>query len=258
MSNATEFFFGLFLWLISCGFILSLYCHTNELKSDSNLQKSPNSSVERNLLEEKLFNSKNIPNLETEISPENFEQLQQELKLAQEKIWVLSEELEIKSKQLQLKENQPSEWEAKLRQENQKFQHKIAELEAKYQDLKTNFAKQLEQIKTDFKERTFKQLYSLLINYPTAKVMVKVKPNLPAKNLVALFKPLDNLLANWGISPIGKPWEKVIYNPNLHQADTKDIQRGESVYIRFIGYRYGNRILYPAKVSRTLLAKKTK
>jgi hypothetical protein len=38
----------------------------------------------------------------------------------------------------------------------------------------------------------------------------------------------------------------------LHQPDVEDITEGELVYIRFVGYREGERILAPAKVSRTL------
>jgi hypothetical protein len=75
---------------------------------------------------------------------------------------------------------------------------------------------------------------------------------LPAKNLVALFTPLENLLKSWGYEPIGTPWEQAPYNPQLHQPDVSDITEGELVYIRFVGYRDADRILSPAKVSRTL------
>ena len=82
--------------------------------------------------------------------------------------------------------------------------------------------------------------------------MVEAKPDLPAKNLVPLFTPLDNVLASWGYEQIGSPWEQVPFNPQLYQADTNDIAEGDLVYIRFVGYRNGSRILSPAKVSRTL------
>lgn len=82
--------------------------------------------------------------------------------------------------------------------------------------------------------------------------MILAKPDLPAKNLVSLFTPLENILASWGYVAIGKPWEQVNYNPQLHQADSEEIQEGELVYIRFIGYQDGGKILYPAKVSRTI------
>ncbi|NEQ27289.1 MAG: XRE family transcriptional regulator, partial [Microcoleus sp. SIO2G3] len=81
---------------------------------------------------------------------------------------------------------------------------------------------------------------------------ITVKPDLPAKNIVSLFTPLDNLIETWGYERIGQAWEQVSYNPQLHQADASDIEVGELVYIRFIGYKEGERILCPAKVSRTL------
>ena len=101
---------------------------------------------------------------------------------------------------------------------------------------------------------TFEQLRSLLINYPSIRQLVQVKPDLPAKNLTSLFTPLDNLIESWGYQPIGQAWEQVPYNPQLHQPDANDIEPGELVYIRFVGYRDGDEILCPAKVSRTLPA----
>ncbi|MBD2186518.1 XRE family transcriptional regulator, partial [Planktothrix sp. FACHB-1375] len=49
----------------------------------------------------------------------------------------------------------------------------------------------------------------------------------------------------------GQVWEQVPYNPQLHQADVNDIAEGELVFVRFVGYKNGSRILCPAKVSRT-------
>jgi hypothetical protein len=60
------------------------------------------------------------------------------------------------------------------------------------------------------------------------------------------------LLADWGYEPIAEVWEQVAYDPQLHQADEEDIAEGETVFVRFIGYRDGDTILAPAKVSRTL------
>jgi molecular chaperone GrpE (heat shock protein) len=108
------------------------------------------------------------------------------------------------------------------------------------------------QLTADFQAATFEQLQPLLINYPTAHKMAQTKPDLPAKNLVALFTSLDNLLQTWQIEAIGSPWESVSYNPQLHQPDADDFIEGESVYVRFVGYRHEERILCPAKVSRTL------
>jgi len=104
----------------------------------------------------------------------------------------------------------------------------------------------------EMKEAAFQELQPLLINYPSLQQIVQVKPDLPAKNLISLLTPLDNLLSSWGYERIGSAWEQVAYDPQLHQPDSPDIEVGETVYVRFIGYREGDRILCPAKVSRSL------
>jgi len=108
------------------------------------------------------------------------------------------------------------------------------------------------ELTSEFQHSTFEQLHTLLTNYPSVRQLVQVKPDLPAKNLTSLFTPLDNLIESWGYEPIGQVWEQVPYNPQLHQPDVGDMEVGELVYVRFIGYRDGENILIPAKVSRTL------
>jgi|GEM_PF-389206 len=146
--------------------------------------------------------------------------------------------------------------------------NKLKQLQQQCLRLRNELQQQSRQLSTDFQTSTFKQLQTLLTNYPSASQMAQAKPDLPAKNLTSLFTPLENLLQSWGYEPIGKPWEQVPYNPQLHQADTDDIKEGELVYIRFVGYCDRNshdsntaktpsntqqtHILCPAKVSRTL------
>jgi molecular chaperone GrpE (heat shock protein) len=101
-------------------------------------------------------------------------------------------------------------------------------------------------------DKTFRQIATLLTQYPTIRHMVTLKPDLPAKNIIAILASLDNLLTGWDIVPIGKVWAAVSYDPQQHQADSPDIQPNETVYVRFVGYQRGDRILIPAKVSRTL------
>ncbi len=133
------------------------------------------------------------------------------------------------------------------------------ELQQQCQRLREELVSQQSQLKSDFNNATFEQLQTLLTNYPTACKMAQTTPDLPAKNLVALFTPLENLLQAWGIEAIGSPWQSVSYDPHLHQPDEDDIAIGEQVYIRFVGYRTiqetaSPQILCPAKVSRTLPA----
>lgn len=257
MSNASELVFGLILWLTSCSVILSLYGQKSKFQSLPKSSKSDQFNQEKSLEKNNLLSDENA--IHSEIQDKNWEKLEKELEIknkqleaAQTRIYFLLEEIENTSNELELMQNKSSKTEAKLKKE---YQGQISDLENKIKLTKDIFQKQLKQLKIDFQDMTIESLYSLLTNYPTAKIMTKVKPDLPAKNLVNLFKPLDHLLSEWGIDSIGKPWEKVPYNPQLHQPDTNNIKEGEMVYIRFVGYRDGERILYPAKVSKTLPGK---
>ncbi|MDY6902388.1 MAG: helix-turn-helix domain-containing protein [Cyanobacteriota bacterium] len=145
------------------------------------------------------------------------------------------------------------------RQECLELQQQIEQLTQEKESLRTDglrlhseLEQQKLQLTQEFQKSTFEKLQTLLVNYPSIHQMVKVKPELPAKNLLSSFTPLDNLLKEWDYQPIGTPWEQVEYNPQIHQPDTGDIEAGEKVYIRFIGYQHQGNILCPAKVSRTL------
>lgn len=129
---------------------------------------------------------------------------------------------------------------------------RIAALEAECRRLQEALAQSSQNIANEARQANFEQIKSLLISFPTAQVMAREKPTLPAKNLTALFAPLDNLIASWGYEKIGEPWVQVPYDPTVHQPDDPEIQPGEMVYVRFVGYRDRDRILCAAKVSRTL------
>jgi DNA-binding Xre family transcriptional regulator len=101
-------------------------------------------------------------------------------------------------------------------------------------------------------EAIFSLLQPLLTSYPTIRQIAQRKPDWPAQNVTALFRCLDALLQHWGYESIGSPSESVPFDPQLHQPDQPDIQPGDPVYIRFVGYRQGEHILCPAKVSRSL------
>jgi molecular chaperone GrpE (heat shock protein) len=134
----------------------------------------------------------------------------------------------------------------------QHLQAELHQLQQQCLRLREELQQQKAQLTEDIHLATFESLQPLLTNYPTAQKMAQAKPDLPAQNLIALFTPLENLLIGWNILPIGAAWEQVPYSPEWHQPDTDDLMPNELVYIRFVGYRQGDRILVPARVSRSL------
>jgi molecular chaperone GrpE (heat shock protein) len=131
--------------------------------------------------------------------------------------------------------------------------HEITALKQECLNLRAQLQQQGDRLLSEHRETTFQKLQSLLTQYQSVRQMAQAKPDLSAKNLVALFTPLDNLMQDWEYIPIGEAWQQVPFDPQLHQSDRDDISAGEMVYVRFVGYKtQGDRVLLPAKVSRTL------
>jgi molecular chaperone GrpE (heat shock protein) len=135
-----------------------------------------------------------------------------------------------------------------------KLAAEIIALNQQCQRLREELKTQAAQVQTDAIAGGFEQIQTLLTQYPSVQRMVASQPELLARNIIALLTSLENLVKYWGCKSIGKPWEKVPYDPQIHQSDVDDVQPGEEVYVRFIGYQQGDKILIPAKVSRTLPA----
>ncbi len=135
-----------------------------------------------------------------------------------------------------------------------RLKSEIIGLTQQCQRLREELKTQAAQVRSDAIDGGFEQIQTLLTQYPSVRKMVESQPDLPARNIVALLTSLENIVKFWECQSIGKPWEMVRYDPQIHQSDVGDIQTGESVYVRFVGYQKGDRILIPAKVSRTLPA----
>ncbi|WP_287128254.1 hypothetical protein [Candidatus Cyanaurora vandensis] len=123
-------------------------------------------------------------------------------------------------------------------------------LEQEYQRLQQQLITQAPQLAQEFREQTFKQLETLLTQYPTAHYLAQQSPQWPARQVTPLFLALTQLLKRWEIATIGTVGEAVPYDPQRHQAEGPLVP-GETVYIRFIGYCTAQRLLQRARVSRT-------
>lgn len=174
-------------------------------------------------------------------------QLQQELSALQQTTAATQANLE---QQLQTMTQQ---WQASQRN-NAELDSQVESLKQQCQRFRDNLDTQAQQVCQDTQLKAFEQIQTLLTQYPSLQKMVEAKPDLPARNVVALLSALENLTQFWNYKPIGSPWESVAYDTQCHQGDVDDLKVGEPVYVRFVGYRQGDRILIPAKVSRTLPA----
>ena len=201
-----------------------------------------------------------ISNKQKEESENKYNLIQQKWQekksLFQTQVQALQEEIEITSDQLELTQNKYFNSKQDFEQQATNYQDKIAQLEFKNKRLNNKIEQLPKVLQGNWQKESIDLLQELLISYPTAKLMVELKHNLPPKNILALLKPLELLLEQWGVETIGQPWKKVPYNPNIHECGEENISQGELVYIRWVGYYQGDKVLLPAKVSRKLPGQK--
>jgi transcriptional regulator with XRE-family HTH domain len=126
----------------------------------------------------------------------------------------------------------------------------IEAIQAEYQRLKDELGGMRSQLLQEFQAETLNILEPLLLQWPTAAYAAQKNPTAPAIRLLPLLKPLERLLQNWQIEPIGSVGQVVPYTPQIHQwaGETVPPEGNESVQISHIGYRQGDKLLYRAKV----------
>ncbi len=129
---------------------------------------------------------------------------------------------------------------------------KISYLREEYQILQQKLERQKEELRSQFERETIQQLESLLLQLPSAAHAAQVNPNMLAKNILPLLRPLDILLQKWGIRAIGAVGVEVAYDMQKHQLmeDSDEIEEGETAIVRYVGYMQGEKLLYRARVAK--------
>ncbi len=101
------------------------------------------------------------------------------------------------------------------------------------------------------RQEVLHDLESLLLLWPTAAHAARQNPTAPALKLIPLLRPLEQLLARWGITVIGTVGETTHFDPTQHQWVESHLDApspGSSVQVTHVGYRQGEQLLYRAKV----------
>jgi len=127
----------------------------------------------------------------------------------------------------------------------------ISALREEYQRLQQKFDQQKQELRSQFERDTIHQLESLLLQLPSAAHAAQNNPNMLAKNILPLLRPIDALLQRWGITAIGSVGAEVAYDPHKHQLieGGDEIEDGSLVIVRYVGYMQGEKLLYRARVS---------
>ena len=129
-----------------------------------------------------------------------------------------------------------------------------SELQQEYDRLAQKLKHQERNLRETFQHEALQTLEPWLIQWSAAAHAAQTNPQLMASKLLPLLSPIDRLLIEWGVSPIGSIGEEYDYDPALHHGMNGDFQVGDRIRIRFLGYRYqnstGNHVLHRAKVMR--------
>lgn len=126
----------------------------------------------------------------------------------------------------------------------------IETLKAEYQRLEEQLTNEGDRARQAWQQEALDILESWLLQWSAAASAAQDNPQFPAKTLVTLAKPFDQLLASWNVTPIGSIGEEVAYDPKQHQLVKGgfDVQSGEPVIVQNVGYQQGDRLLHRAKV----------
>lgn len=131
----------------------------------------------------------------------------------------------------------------------EKRNRELEVLQQEYQHLQKRLEQQQEQLMQEFQQSSLEVIEPLLLQWPTAEAAAKRNPQLPAVKILALVKPIMELLKRWGIEAIGIVGEPIPYNPQMHQVMEGTANPRDIVQVRYVGYRQGEKLLYRAKVS---------
>jgi molecular chaperone GrpE (heat shock protein) len=136
-----------------------------------------------------------------------------------------------------------------LGQESFTRQSTPTSLQQEYQRLQAQLERQRESLNQEFQQNSLQVLESWMLQWPTATYAVEQNPDLPATKLLKLVRPIEQLLQQWGVEAIAPVGSNLPYDPQLHQLMSGTAQPGETVQVRYAGYRQGDKLLHRAKVS---------
>jgi molecular chaperone GrpE (heat shock protein) len=127
----------------------------------------------------------------------------------------------------------------------------IAALREEYQRLQQKLELQKFELRSQFERETIQQLESLILQLPSAAYAAQQNPNMLAKNILPLLRPIDALLQRWGVTAIGAVGKEVNFDSQKHQLmeGSDEIKEGDIAIVRYVGYMQGEKLLYRARVS---------
>ena len=126
---------------------------------------------------------------------------------------------------------------------------KLSALQSEYDRLQQQVNQQRKQAIEKNRQSALETLESWMVQWPTAAHAAQKNDTIPASRLIPLIRPIERLLDQWEVEAIAAVGEEVAYDPTIHQLMNGVAQPGDSVRVRYVGYRHQGKLLHRAKVS---------
>lgn len=134
----------------------------------------------------------------------------------------------------------------------------LQDRESQLAKLRQEYARREEQAKAEAAEAGQKAMFSLgrklgplLSQLASIRSMSEAGREVRSKDVLILFGKIEKVLAEAGLWPIGQVGEGTVFDPRLHQRMSGgDVQEGDQVVVRFVGYKLGEEVVTKAMVSR--------
>ena len=139
-----------------------------------------------------------------------------------------------------------------LSSNHESLNSEISSMREEYQHLLNQLAHQKQDLRSQFEREVIQQLESLILQLPSAAYAAQTNPNMLAKNILPLLRPIDALLQKWGVTAIGAVGAQVAYDSQKHELmdGSEEIVEGDLAIVRYVGYMQKEKLLYRARVSR--------
>ncbi len=178
-----------------------------------------------------------------------------EKKVSEEKGQALAENEKSKEITLSLKEYEELK---KAAGERDSFYDKYVRLYADYENSRRIWEKQKQELFKFGNFRILKDFAVVLDELEAALLSLKDKSAEEVKGLKMIYTKIKELLSKEGLNQIEA--EKKIFDPHLHEAlcfeERDDLEEHSVIEVIQQGYRYGDKLLRPAKVKVSIKPKK--
>jgi DNA-binding Xre family transcriptional regulator len=122
------------------------------------------------------------------------------------------------------------------------------QLQQEYQRLQQQMAQQVAMARSQVQLEALQTIETWLTQWPTIAKRAQERPELSAAKILTFIRPVEQLMAEWGVVAIAPVDAQVPYEPQLHQLTDGTAKPGDFVKVTHSGSQHQGKLLHRAKV----------